>query len=212
MGQGGSSDQRGGVGAQGMWVTYRDGVYDVTDFVKIHPGGQQFIRMAAGGSVNALWSHWHYHHVSLKVGEYLEQYRVGRLADWDPAEDDDTLGIDPFELDPARPAAQIGLFDRPFNSETRPDALKASYLTPPTSVYVRNHAPVPQLEAASHAVSFAAVAGAGALGGAGGDQLGRMTLAELEAKYGTKTVTSIIQCSGNRARENIAAHGPNGFR
>lgn len=31
----------------GVWVTYRDGVYDVTDFVRVHPGGNKIL-LAAG--------------------------------------------------------------------------------------------------------------------------------------------------------------------
>lgn len=31
-----------------IWVTYKDGVYDITDFVEGHPGGSARIMMAAG--------------------------------------------------------------------------------------------------------------------------------------------------------------------
>uniref|UniRef100_A0A8C6UCX1 Cytochrome b5 heme-binding domain-containing protein n=1 Tax=Neogobius melanostomus TaxID=47308 RepID=A0A8C6UCX1_9GOBI len=34
----------------GIWVTYKGGVYDITEFVAIHPGGDK-IMLAAGGSV-----------------------------------------------------------------------------------------------------------------------------------------------------------------
>lgn len=33
---------------EGIWVTYKDGVYDITDFVDGHPGGSKRIMMAAG--------------------------------------------------------------------------------------------------------------------------------------------------------------------
>lgn len=40
----------------GIWVTYQDGVYDITDFVDGHPGGKGRIMMAAGQYFNMLTS------------------------------------------------------------------------------------------------------------------------------------------------------------
>ena len=34
------------------WVTYKDQVYDITEFVNAHPGGAQKIKLAAGASVS----------------------------------------------------------------------------------------------------------------------------------------------------------------
>eukprot|EP00617_Octactis_speculum_P027459 CAMPEP_0185771048 /NCGR_PEP_ID=MMETSP1174-20130828/62910_1 /TAXON_ID=35687 /ORGANISM="Dictyocha speculum, Strain CCMP1381" /LENGTH=72 /DNA_ID=CAMNT_0028456769 /DNA_START=6 /DNA_END=220 /DNA_ORIENTATION=- len=31
-----------------IWVTYQDGVYDITEFIANHPGGSDKIRLAAG--------------------------------------------------------------------------------------------------------------------------------------------------------------------
>ena len=54
-----------------LWVTYMDGVYDVTDFMSVHPGGARFLKMAAGGAVDSWWAYWHEHHASPLVGEYV---------------------------------------------------------------------------------------------------------------------------------------------
>jgi cytochrome b involved in lipid metabolism len=32
-----------------MWVAYKDSVYDITDYLKRHPGGMNYITIAAGG-------------------------------------------------------------------------------------------------------------------------------------------------------------------
>ena len=40
-----------------MWMTYRGGVYDVTEFHRVHPGGG-LIKQAAGGDVSAFWDIW----------------------------------------------------------------------------------------------------------------------------------------------------------
>ena len=79
--------------------------------------------------MDTLWAYWHFHHVSIKVGEYLKQCRIGSLADWDG---DETSGIDMYADDPGgrspdqpllRPTSQVSLFDRPWNSETDVGAL-----------------------------------------------------------------------------------------
>lgn len=44
----------------GIWVTYKDGVYDVTDFVSAHPGGNKIL-LAAGGPLEPFWSMYAQH-------------------------------------------------------------------------------------------------------------------------------------------------------
>ena len=60
-------------GPQGLWMTYKDGVYDLTDFLNKHPGGARFLKMAAGGAVDSWWAYWHWHHTSPLVGNYLRR-------------------------------------------------------------------------------------------------------------------------------------------
>lgn len=58
-----------------IWVTYKKGVYDITDFVDEHPGGNQIL-MAAGNSVEPFWILYRVH-VNPHVLEVLEKYRIG---------------------------------------------------------------------------------------------------------------------------------------
>jgi hypothetical protein len=44
----------------GIWVTYADGVYDVTKFVQAHPGGDKIL-LAAGGPVEPFWAMYAQH-------------------------------------------------------------------------------------------------------------------------------------------------------
>lgn len=44
----------------GIWVTYKDGVYDVTDFVSAHPGGNKIL-LAAGGPLEPFWAMYAQH-------------------------------------------------------------------------------------------------------------------------------------------------------
>lgn len=107
-----------------------------------------------------------------------------------------------------RPVSQLPLFDRPWNSETDVHALDSSYLTPAEALYVRNHAPVPQhLRADNHTLTF----GIGSYADDDVSDLCTISLLELQDRYGAKQVTSVLQCSGNRAAENIAANGTDGL-
>ena len=38
-----------------VWVTYKDGVYDLEQFVKNHPGGSDKLMMAIGGPIEPWW-------------------------------------------------------------------------------------------------------------------------------------------------------------
>lgn len=59
----------------GIWVTYKNGVYDITDFVSQHPGGEQ-IMLAAGSSVEPFWMLYGVHK-SQQILDLLESMRIG---------------------------------------------------------------------------------------------------------------------------------------
>lgn len=61
-----------------VWVTYKDGVYDLTNFVKKHPGGSDKLLMAMGGPIEPFWQQYPFHKVE-NVISILQQYRVGSL-------------------------------------------------------------------------------------------------------------------------------------
>jgi sulfite oxidase len=44
----------------GIWVTYGQGVYDITDFAEIHPGGTM-ISLAYGNSLEPFWKLYAFH-------------------------------------------------------------------------------------------------------------------------------------------------------
>lgn len=58
-----------------IWVTYKEGVYDITDFVDDHPGGD-IIMMAAGSAVDPFWMMYGVHKQA-EILELLETYRIG---------------------------------------------------------------------------------------------------------------------------------------
>lgn len=187
---------------RGLWVTYRDGVYNVTDFVKNHPGGAKFLEEVAGGPIDTLWSNWKYHHASPKVGKWLRRLRVGRLSDWDG----ELAGDELYEEEPLeeRGQSQLILIDTPYNSETRTTALAQSYLTPTEDLYVRNHAPVPELDWETHRLTIQQK-----FDGKKTETIADFSLEEIVERFPDRDVTCVLQCAGNRAGDNRAMNGPN---
>ena len=61
-----------------IWVSYRDGVYDITEFVKIHPGGSSKLLMAAGGALEQFWEMYPFHKVD-NIRSMLVPYKIGEL-------------------------------------------------------------------------------------------------------------------------------------
>ena len=61
-----------------MWVTYLDGVYDITDFLNVHPGGSEKLMLAAGGAIEPFWEMYPFHKKD-SVKQLLSPYRIGNL-------------------------------------------------------------------------------------------------------------------------------------
>eukprot|EP00510_Aplanochytrium_minuta_P005229 CAMPEP_0184024506 /NCGR_PEP_ID=MMETSP0954-20121128/12133_1 /TAXON_ID=627963 /ORGANISM="Aplanochytrium sp, Strain PBS07" /LENGTH=504 /DNA_ID=CAMNT_0026307867 /DNA_START=126 /DNA_END=1640 /DNA_ORIENTATION=+ len=193
--------QRDGTAGKEIWVTYKDGVYDVTRFASEHPGAG-FIRKAAGSDVEPFWNVWAYHYSSPKLKGFLEKTRIGSLSDYDSS--DEAEAHDPYEDEPLRKESLHTIFERkPFNTETLPSVLNESYLTPVDALYIRNHAPVPEIEdSADHEVVFSL-----------DDETKEKSISvkKLLDSFRNVSVVSIIQCAGNRASKDAEMNGTNGF-
>lgn len=53
-------------------------MYDITEFLKVHPGGAEKIMMAAGGPIDLFWEMYPFHKVE-SVKKLLAEYRIGDL-------------------------------------------------------------------------------------------------------------------------------------
>ncbi|KAK1574132.1 oxidoreductase molybdopterin binding domain-containing protein [Colletotrichum navitas] len=171
------------------WVTQGDKIYDITEWVGAHPGGDVILR-AAGGSIDPYWDIFTIHK-SPHVYEILNQYLIGfidskDLVDGKPA----TQEIeDPFKHDPARDPRLITLTPKPRNAETPPEGLADSYLTPNELFYVRNHMWVPQVDDTSdYTLKIELLDGS----------VKEYTIDDLKTKFKPATVVAVLQCSGNR--------------
>lgn len=77
--------ERHSTAESGIWVTYKDGVYDVTQFIESHPGGKARLMEAAGKDLNLFWRQAPYrqHYGSPLAAELLEEMQIGTLAPGD---------------------------------------------------------------------------------------------------------------------------------
>lgn len=172
----------------GIWVTFRRGVYDITDFVGKHPGGPSKIIMAAGGSIEPFWTIFANHNRD-EIYELLETMRIGNISEKDVIFDASSDN-DPYSREPIRHKALKVNGHKPFCAEPPPSLLIESFVTPVELFYVRNHLPVPELDAESYALELAT------------EELTRKTLKfEDIKKYPKHTITSVVMCGGNRRSE-----------
>lgn len=173
-----------------VWVTYKDGVYDVTDFLPQHPGGAEKLMLAAGSAVDPYWQVFAQHN-SEQVWEMLEEYRIGNVAIADRSTTSQEAKEGHYSMDPPRSAVLKVNTQEPFNAETPVVLLTEDYITPNELFFVRNHLPVPVLEPAKYTLE---VTGKGL-------PAVTLTLDDLKTKFPQHTVTATIQCAGNRREE-----------
>lgn len=173
----------------GIWITYGLGVYDVTEFAANHPGGDK-IMMAAGAAIDPFWAIYQQHNTA-EVLELLEGFRIGNLNQIDvtPVDEQDS----PWSQEPKRHPLLKAASERPFNAEPPISMLAEKFLTPNEYFYVRNHLPVPTLQAADYELELEVEAGAGK------PQL-KLTLDEIKA-LPKHSVTAAVMCGGNRRSE-----------
>lgn len=61
-----------------MWVTFQGAVYDITDFVAMHPGGDKIL-LAAGGALEPFWALYAVHNQE-HVLEILSEYKASMFS------------------------------------------------------------------------------------------------------------------------------------
>jgi sulfite oxidase len=187
--------------AEGIWMSYQGSVYDLTDFVDGHPGGEKIL-LAAGGAIEPFWRVYK-NHDKQSVRDILQSKLIGRLdassaLAVQQTEKDSNC---PYANDPDRHPALKVHSAKPCNAEVPQALMMDSWLTPSDLWYVRNHHPVPDIDAKSHKLELhlglcdGDTAGTGA---ADGPSSASMDLEEMQRRYTKQRVTTTIQCGGNR--------------
>ncbi|KAM9252145.1 sulfite oxidase, mitochondrial [Cariama cristata] len=172
-----------------VWVTHGTEVFDVTDFVELHPGGADKLLLAAGGALEPFWALYAVHNQP-HVLELLQEYKVGELRPEEaPLAPDATQ--DPFAGDPPRhPGLRVNS-QKPFNAEPPAELLTERFLTPNELFFTRNHLPVPAVDPGLYRLRVE---------GPGGRALS-LSLSELRSRFPKHEVTATLQCAGNRRTE-----------
>jgi len=174
---------------KGIWVSYKSGVYDITQFVVNHPGGKDKILLAAGKSIEPFWRIYQQHEGRGTAVGQLEKMRIGDLADPQPLPE---LGDDPYSADPNdRHPGLIFHNSKPCNAEVPSELIMDSWLTPNPVWFIRHHHPVPLIEGDKYRLKVE---------GGNVKEL-TLTLEDLKSRFMRREVTTTIQCGGNRRAE-----------
>ncbi|KAJ8735979.1 hypothetical protein PYW08_006635 [Mythimna loreyi] len=172
---------------ESFWVTYKNGVYDVTSFLPSHPGGEQIMN-AGGLSIEPFWNVYGMHKTE-EVYALLESFRIGNLHEDDIVDHtDDELWV----KEPARDKRLIVKTAKPFNAEIPPKLQIAYFDTPNELFYVRQHMPVPELDQSSHRVTVIVKNGT--------VRSKEFSLQQL-SMFPKATVRAALMCAGNRRSE-----------
>jgi len=174
-----------------IWVTFKNGVYDITDFIPLHPGAEKLL-MAAGGSVEPFWRIYSVHLDNMVIYGMLEKYRIGNLKEEDAASLKESLkdSDDPFANAPKRHPALLVNQAKPFNAETPLSIITDSFLTPADLFFVRSHLPIPDIKPEEYELE---------VGGVGCNEI-TLSLDDLK-KLPKHTIVAGLQCGGNRRLE-----------
>ncbi|KAF7553914.1 hypothetical protein G7Z17_g3273 [Cylindrodendrum hubeiense] len=185
--------------SENPWIIYGDKVYDITDWIAGHPGGEVILR-AAGGSIEPYWDIFSIHKTQY-IYDILGQFLIGYvdtadLVDGRPAREEVE---DPFSEDPERHPALITMTAKPRNAETPTDAMTADFLTPNDLFYVRNHMWVPTIpeDPGQHTLTVELEDGT----------VKEYTLHDLKTRFPSHKVTAALQCSGNRRKHMSEGSG-----
>lgn len=190
------------------WIIRGTSVYDITDFVDQHPGGEVILR-ACGGSIDPYWKIFNIHEKP-EVYDILKEFHIGEIDDQDLGEDgqinwkvlgdaaEDFAVDDPFKYDPERDPNLIVRTAKPCNAET-PGNLLDSFITPVRLFFVRNHLWVPRTHEAPQSITIELSDG----------EEKTYTVDDLKKKFKQYTITATLQCAGNRrSHMSKATHGP----
>jgi len=170
-----------------------------------HPGGNK-IYMAAGGAVEPFWHLYAVHKANPEVLLMLEEYRIGNLAPEErnekAKEEAERDANDPYSTDPKRHHLLRPASAKPFNAEPPPNLLADNFITPNDMFYVRNHLPVPEVDPDTYELEIEIE---------GRSEPVVLSLEDIKSKFAKVSVTSAIQCAGNRRSEMNAVKSLKGL-
>lgn len=174
---------------EGIWVTYKDGVYDITEFIINHPGGVDKIMLAAGKAIDPFWRVYQQHVSRDNATKLLERMQVGVL---DPKDvPPPVTGPDPYASDPDRHPGLLFHNTKPCNAELPVTLMMDHWITPNALWFIRHHHPVPTIDESKYKLFVEGV----------GMKSICLDIEDIRTRFTQTEVTCTIQCGGNRRGE-----------
>jgi len=176
----------------GIWVTYKDSVYDITDFIIDHPGGDR-IMLAAGKAIDPFWRLYQMHVTRGNAIKILEPMKIGKIDPKDLANVSKVDESDPYSKDPVanRHPALIYHSNKPCNAELPRDLILDNWITPNPLWFIRHHHPVPIVDGSRYSLKVHGL----------GTKALNISIEDLRTRFTPHEVTTTIQCGGNRREE-----------
>lgn len=176
---------------KGIWCTYKDGVYDITNFIMDHPGGDR-IMLAAGKSIEPFWRLYQMHVSRGNATKILDTLIIGKLDPKDVEIVNASAEGDPYGKDPKdRHPALLYHSNKPCNAELPPGLLMDNWITPNDLFFIRHHHPVPHVDSKKFRLDIEGL----------GTKSLRLDLEDIRSRFLPHEVTTTIQCGGNRRGE-----------
>jgi len=187
-----------------VWVTWKGGVFNVTEFMDAHPGGVNRILMVNGQDLKAFWSIYKLHNRQ-HIQELLQDYRIGNMTpEVQKIMEDNSFFGNAYEQDPKRhnhEQLRIATY-HPWNHEPGSlETLVNSFYTPNELFFVRNHNSVPDIDLEDWTLEVAENKKIGL-------KAHSFTYDDLKTKFKKHTVVSTLQCAGNRQEDFITPERP----
>ena len=168
-------------------TTFKNNVYDISDFIDSHPGGKDKIMLATNRSLEPYWNMYRQHYRP-EVFEILEKMKVGELSDYNPNKF--SYLKDLYNNQPIRDTKLKIHSANPCNAETPIDKIHLNPITPNNLWFVRNHSCVPDIKPQDYNLKLFYKK----------DLIKNFTLEDLKNLPSKKIITT-IQCGGNRRGE-----------
>ena len=129
-----------------MWVTWKNGVFDITGFLGQHPGGPLALKQAAGGPLEPFWSMYRLHYSDKIQGHTLHLYKIGELPKEEILDFDDNFIPEMRQNIPTRTVSTLLTQTFPYTCESNPTIIERYFITPLREGYVRSHNAVPIID------------------------------------------------------------------
>tara|TARA_B110001469_G_scaffold126169_1_gene143134 strand:- start:966 stop:2390 length:1425 start_codon:yes stop_codon:yes gene_type:complete len=168
-------------------TTYKNGVYDITNFIESHPGGKEKILEATNRHLEPYWNKYQ-QHLNPEVLKILETMKIGELSDYDP--DKFYYLENCYNNEPIRDKKLLIHTEEPCNAETPKETIHTNPITPNNLWYIRNHNPVPNIKPEKYKLTFFEK-----------DKVIKTFNLEQLKKLPSKKIITTIQCGGNRRNE-----------